>query len=207
MPPRKSAATPDPSPPTRKRRWKRRLLITGLILLVLGALANGPGARWLIHRSIRSELTKLGMEGDLRVEGRLSSGFTFLDGNFASPDTQAAISFDELVLKYELLELLNKKIDIEKVHYRLLHPKHPPVDYHLGAITHPTNSDAFAVTGFHSNVLGEKGFPPQDLNLRWEHENLALDRLTIFPDLALTTAQVSYAPGSPVELFAIGTAF
>jgi hypothetical protein len=91
VPPRKSAATPDPSPPTRKRRWKRRLLITGLILLVLGALANGPGARWLIHRSIRSELTKLGMEGDLRVEGRLSSGFTFLDGNFASPDTGGMI--------------------------------------------------------------------------------------------------------------------
>lgn len=253
MPPNNSASKSDPAPPPRKRKWRRRLLITGLLLLILGALANGPGARWFIHRTIRAELAKLGMEGDLRVEGRLHSGFTLLDGDFNANSSDASVSFDELIIKYELLELLNKKvrriegqnikvvavatgikdtekkplpdfevlgaklrdirklvrpvsIDVEQVHYRLLHPRYPTVDYHLASIKHPANSDAFTITGFHSNALGAKGLPLQDIRLRWEDEDLALDRLVIFPDLTLSTAQVNYAPGSPVELFASVTA-
>lgn len=109
MPSSKPSPAPDAAPP-RKRKWRRRLLITGLLLIILGALVNGPGARWFIHRSIHAELAKLDLHGDLQVEGRLLSGFTFRDGDFASTTTEASLHFDHLTIRYRFLELLDKKI-------------------------------------------------------------------------------------------------
>ena len=256
VPPRKKSSTPKPSPPPRKKRWGRRLLIAGLLLLILGALANGPGARWLIHRVIRSEVAKLGLHGDLVVKGSLHTGFSLQDGKFADSNSEARIEFTELAIEYQFWELLQKKIrriegrnlriitvakpkpakdpeegftlpdfdaigetirsfralarpitiDIEQVQYQLLRPEGEPLNVQLGTLLHPAHSDAYTLTAFSSNALGEKGLPEQDFELRWGEKELVLNQLTIFPDLALSGTRVGYEPENPVELFATATA-
>ena len=79
--------------PRKKRRWRRRLLILLGLLLVVGVVGNGPGARWAIRKVVVSQLAKQGAEGDLVVKGQILTGFTLSEADFAGPGPVRLVRF------------------------------------------------------------------------------------------------------------------
>lgn len=81
-----STGIEKPGKPRDKRRGRRLLRLLGVFVLAgllgvlgLGIWLDGPGMRWLAPVAARHFLPKLGFAGDLRVEGRISSGLVVTD--------------------------------------------------------------------------------------------------------------------------------
>jgi hypothetical protein len=108
----KSQGKKNVSPPRRKtRRWLRVLSVLFLLLVALGIAVNGPIARWFVAKTIRDKLAGQGLAGDLTVEGHLHHGFTLRDGHFTGAGSIEVLSFDEIVVEYWILDLIDKKVE------------------------------------------------------------------------------------------------
>lgn len=107
---------PKSPPRKKKRRWLRRFAVLFVLLFVLALAINGPIARWLVGKILTDELAKLGVDGSVKVEGRLWSGFTLKEAKFDGGDSIVRLKFDELGVHYSLPELRDKKI--RRVHGR-----------------------------------------------------------------------------------------
>ena len=95
----------------RKWRWTRRFVFLLLFLCLLGTAINGPVARWFVGRVLLEKLSDLGMQGELRVEGHLSQGFTLHDGIFSGSGELERLQFEEISFRYQVRNLLRKQID------------------------------------------------------------------------------------------------
>ncbi|MGB0993165.1 MAG: translocation/assembly module TamB domain-containing protein [Akkermansiaceae bacterium] len=108
----------QPTTPPKKRKWKRRLAWCAVVLLCLALAVNGPIARHLIHHFTDQALTDQGMNGDLKVTGSISSGFTIENLDYSGDQGIQSLSIKQAHVDYKLLELLDfqiRKLDISEV--------------------------------------------------------------------------------------------
>ena len=96
----------DPSPKNKpKRKWRRRMLWFVVITLSLLWSVNGPIARWGAHYGIDTALAGLGIQGDCKVKGTLTHGFTVSDFSYQGDAGIQDITFTEVSADYRLQHL------------------------------------------------------------------------------------------------------
>lgn len=87
------------------------LLFAFIALLAFLVWLNGPGLRWLGPLAARHFLPKIGLTGDLRIEGSLTHGFSITGLRLESPGVLAELTFDRATPHYRLADLIKGKLD------------------------------------------------------------------------------------------------
>lgn len=106
--------------------------------VLLGALwLNGPGLRFLAPRIVDRYMKEAGIDGEFKVEGRLSSGLAFSDLRIGGDGVLASLTVDRVIPSYNLRGLFGGELEgvvLEGVHADLRldakdeDPEKPPLD-------------------------------------------------------------------------------
>ncbi len=99
----------------KKRRWLRRLIWIGLLLLLIGYLINGIVARLLITELLDKATQNQNMLGSASIEGSLLSGFHINDADYSGQDGVQTLKIKKAAINYDLKSLAHKKINLIEV--------------------------------------------------------------------------------------------
>lgn len=189
----KSQGKKHASPPRRKkRRWLRVLLILFGLSIALGLALNGPIARWFIAKTIKEKLAEQGLAGELAVEGALHKGFTLREGHFTGVGEIELLSFDEIGVRYWILDLLDKKIDSLVIRKIVVVAK--------SSSEKPSGGTEEAATPFDHRALGDtlRKYRPLFLPVQLEITEIDLTLKGPQEDLPLrfTLGALTHSPGT-----------
>lgn len=105
---------PDDQPPKArpKRKWRRRLAWTGVVLAGIGFAVNGPIARWGAGYALDQALESQGMQGNAKVDGSLLRGFSIRNLSYSGEQGIQLLEIEHLAVEYRIRELLDNRIRI-----------------------------------------------------------------------------------------------
>lgn len=97
---------PRPKPRRKLKRW------LGLIVILLGIVwLNGPGIRWLAPKIASHFLEKAGFQGDFKLHGSLTGGFSITDLQLKSDKDLVSLSVDKIDAVYQLRKVIKGEVD------------------------------------------------------------------------------------------------
>lgn len=106
--------------PVKKSRWLRRIvwfiLLLTLIILLLGYLINGVGARWFIKKQLGKIAEQQGMEGTADITGSLLTGFSIENADYTGKLGIQKLQIKKASISYDLRRIKNKQIDLIELH-------------------------------------------------------------------------------------------
>ena len=99
---------PKPKP---RRKWLKRLGFLGILAIIFGIWANGPGVRWAIDSVLSDQLEKQNLSGAFTVSGTLLSGLALEKISLKSEGQIQKITADRAAVVWSLKSLLAKQLE------------------------------------------------------------------------------------------------